>query len=242
MKPTALLVLASFPCLLLSQERDTTYTRRNTLAYLMEYSNDSSHIIAGVAPNRKIGALGVQYEHRFWSTHGVEFHYLAEWRPLLLESDPAERTHIVFTGSYPLDVVSKQLVLQCTPSTTTSSSAPGDPNPFQETLTRTCIRELTFAQGLEPAGFVWKFRTGHRLQPLASWQGGLLLAAKQVPVLDAGSFNFTYEFGTGLEYYLSNRRSVRLDYHIHHYSNKDTAEKNPGVDSGFFKLSYAFGR
>ena len=94
---------------------------------------------------------------------------------------------------------------------------------------------------MQPAGFVWKFLPGHRLQPTASWQGGLLLSAKEIPVQYAGSFNFTYEFGAGLEYYLAARRSLRLGYHIHHYSNKDTAENNPGVDNGFFKLSYAFG-
>ena len=85
--------------MLLSQTRECAYTRSSTLAILAEYSNDSSHIIAGATPDRKIGAVGLQYEHRFWSTHVAEFHYLAEWRPALLESDPVARTHEVYTGT-----------------------------------------------------------------------------------------------------------------------------------------------
>ena len=242
MKIPALVVLASFPCMLLSQSREAEYTRSDTLAIMAEYSNDSSHIIAGVTPNRKIGAAGLQYEHRFWSTHVAEFHYLAEWRPVFLESDPSARNHIVYTGDHAGEYTTKELVLRCTPSTSTYSSPAGSPNSFQVTSTTTCIRQLTFGQGLEPAGFVWKFLPGYRLQPTASWQGGLLLSAKDIPIANAGSFNFTYEFGAGLEYYVSPRHSLRLDYRIHHYSNKDTADFNPGVDSGFFKLSYAFGR
>lgn len=63
-----------------------------------------------------------------------------------------------------------------------------------------------------------------------------------MPITNAGSFNYTFEFGGGLEYYLTRTRSVRLEYQVQHFSNKKTAELNPGVDSGFIKLTYAFGR
>jgi hypothetical protein len=35
---------------------------------------------------------------------------------------------------------------------------------------------------------------------------------------------------------------VRLEYQVQHYSNKKTADVNPGVDSGFIKLTFGFGR
>jgi hypothetical protein len=37
------------------------------------------------------------------------------------------------------------------------------------------------------------------------------------------------------------RRWVRLEYPVQHCSNKDSADVNPGVDSGLIKLSYSFG-
>ena len=69
-----------------------------------------------------------------------------------------------------------------------------------------------------------------------------MLSAKKVPIDTAGAFNFTFEFGAGLEYYQSQSRSVRLEYQIHHFSNAYTAQENPGVDSGLLKLTYNFGR
>ena len=50
------------------------------------------------------------------------------------------------------------------------------------------------------------------------------------------------EFGAGLEYFLSQSRSMRFEYQVQHFSNAYTANTNPGVDSGLFKLSYTFGR
>jgi hypothetical protein len=37
-------------------------------------------------------------------------------------------------------------------------------------------------------------------------------------------------------------RSIQAEYRYHHISNHDTANANPGIDNGVFKLSYAFGR
>ena len=63
-----------------------------------------------------------------------------------------------------------------------------------------------------------------------------------MPSANAGSFNFDFEIGAGFEYYRSPRNSVRLEYQVQHYSNKNTAADNPGVDNGLLKLTYSFGR
>src|SRR5580698_4701432 len=64
------------------------FGRSNTYSVFLEYSNDSSHIILGSAPNRKLASLGFQYEHRLVSNHALIWRYAAEFRPLILESDP----------------------------------------------------------------------------------------------------------------------------------------------------------
>jgi hypothetical protein len=69
-----------------------------------------------------------------------------------------------------------------------------------------------------------------------------MFSTQPVPITNAGSFNFTFEFGGGLEFYRTHTQSMRLEYQVQHFSNKYTADENPGVDSGLIKLTYTFGR
>jgi opacity protein-like surface antigen len=105
-----------------------------------------------------------------------------------------------------------------------------------------CGRRWTYAQGLSPAGTRINLLPHRRLQPTASFLAGYILSAKKIPLDSAGAFNFTFEFGAGLEYYQSQSRSIRLEYQVHHFSNAYTADTNPGVDNGLFKVTYNFGR
>jgi opacity protein-like surface antigen len=113
---------------------------------------------------------------------------------------------------------------------------------YSETISTACGRRWTYTQGLSPAGTRINLLPHRRLQPTASFLAGYVLSAKKIPIDTAGSFNFTFEFGAGLEYYLSQSRSIRLEYQIHHFSNASTGETNPGVDNGLFKFTCNFGR
>ena len=77
--------------------------------------------------------------------------------------------------------------------------------------------------------------------PTVSGFGGYLFSTHPIPLAYAGSFNFTFEIGAGLELFRSTHRSLRVEYNIQHFSNHFTANQNPGVDNGLFKLTYAFG-
>jgi opacity protein-like surface antigen len=70
----------------------------------------------------------------------------------------------------------------------------------------------------------------------------MILSTKPLPVTSAGSFNFSFEIGAGVEYYRTANTSVRLEFQVQHYSNAYTAGSNPGVDSGMIKVTYSFGR
>jgi opacity protein-like surface antigen len=69
-----------------------------------------------------------------------------------------------------------------------------------------------------------------------------MYSTRPIPVPFAGSFNFTFDIGAGLELYRSKSRSVRAEYRFHHISNHDTANYNPGIDNGVLQITYAFGR
>jgi opacity protein-like surface antigen len=113
---------------------------------------------------------------------------------------------------------------------------------YQETILTSCGRRWTYAQSLSPAGTRINLLPHRRLQPTASFLAGYILSAKKIPLDAAGAFNFTFEFGGGLEYFQSQSRSIRLEYQIQHFSNAYTAVANPGVDNGLFKLTCNFGR
>jgi hypothetical protein len=219
------------------------FGRKNTYSIFIEYANDSSHILLGTAPNRKLAALGVQYERRLVSNRALIWRYAAEFRPLILESDPTGAVTLTILSPPPTGVFAggPQVAFQCNAGLYNFSSTV-DGTLFAETELIKCGRRWTYAQGFSPAGTRFNLLPHRRLQPTASLFVGEMLSAKKIPLDTAGSFNFTFEFGVGLEYYQSQSRSIRLEYQIQHFSNADTAQENPGVDNGLFKLTYNFGR
>jgi opacity protein-like surface antigen len=97
-------------------------------------------------------------------------------------------------------------------------------------------------EAMSPIGFQWNFLPARKTQPFVDAHGGYMFSTKPIPVYDAGSFNFTFDIGAGLEVYRSRTQSVRVEYRFHHISNHNTANANPGIDNGLFQVTYSFGR
>jgi hypothetical protein len=223
------------------------YGAKNKFGAMVEYSNDSSHIILGQSENIKLGSAGVQYQRRLFATRYFVFSYAAEFRPVILESIPTATQTFTQTfnpPTFPPETYTAPpaLTARCVAGVVDFAPPPEVPSIYTSQIATTCGRQTNYAQGLSPAGFRVNFRPRHRLQPTFSTLEGYMFSTKPLPIATAGSFNFAFELGAGLEYYLAPRRSVRLEYQLQHYSNGYTAETNPGVDSGLFKLTYSFGR
>lgn len=218
---------------------------KNTFAAFFDYSNDSSHILIGDAPDRKFTELGFQYEFSLKTNRNFVWKYTAELRPLIAESDPTVTVTARLISPPPMmtDTSPPSATLHCAASASSFSFT--DPTTgvlYSETLTTTCGRRWTYVEGLSPLGTRINLRPRGRWQPTASVLMGLLLSAKKIPLDTAGSFNFTFQFGAGVEYFRTRMQSIRLEYQLQHFSNADTALMNPGVDNGLFKLTYTFGR
>lgn len=89
----------------------------------------------------------------------------------------------------------------------------------------------TYAGGLTPLGLQVNFRNGRRVQPFFDAHGGMLYFTRQEPVPGSSQFNFTFNFGTGVQVFAGRRSSLLLGFKYHHISNSNTASQNPGVDS-----------
>jgi hypothetical protein len=238
------------------------YTRKNSFGVFGEYSNDSSHILLGSAEQRKLLDFGLTYSRLLITNRVVDFQYLLEITPVMLESDPLAHDFLTATTTYPSGPPLVQnfpeqtgAVTACRPLVLNSTfhymDNQGQPVTVQETETQTCSgRQWTFGEGLSPVGLKLNFRTHHRWQPVFTGLGGYLFTTQPIPIAQAGSFNFTFSLGAGVEFYRSREkskswfgnRSIRAEYRYHHISNHNTADYNPGIDNGLFQVTYAFGK
>ncbi len=89
----------------------------------------------------------------------------------------------------------------------------------------------TYGTGVTPLGMQVNARNGRRVQPFVDAHAGMLYFARQEPVPGSSQFNFTFNFGAGVQVFAGNRTSVLVGYKYHHISNNETAPMNPGVDS-----------
>jgi len=236
-------VLLCLPSFAGAQQPEQAYSRLNTFSAFTEYSNDSTHIILGTAMNRKIGALGIQYQRRLVHRRPLDLYYEAEIRPAMLESDPVEAVTIISLAPVAGSSIEGQgAVVVCHPSNGPVNTITVQGTTYVFYQQTTCGRRAVIEQGFAPAGIRINLAPRHPLQLTFSTNAGYMFSTQEVPVPEAGSFNYTFDFGGGLEYSLSHTRSVRLEYQVQHFSNKETAYQNPGVDSGFIKLTFGFGR
>jgi opacity protein-like surface antigen len=91
-------------------------------------------------------------------------------------------------------------------------------------------REHTYGAGLSPIGLKLNFRRTQTLQPFASGTAGFLYFSKDVPVPGAKRFNFTFDFGGGVQIVRNSGRAITVGYKYQHISNGDRSPINPGVD------------
>jgi opacity protein-like surface antigen len=241
--------LALISCGAMAQQSDD-FKGKNTWTVFTEYSNTSSHILMGAARDRKLVTLGGSYARTLWRSRVGDFSYLAEIRPMVWESDPMQTNNETYIQANPPQMNTIQfteaVIDPCVAGTyyfTFTNSPPGGgTQTVNETNVVTCGRRWSYAQAFSPIGIRQSFRPGKKIQPFLVGTVGYMYSSVPLPTEEAGSFNFAFDFGAGVEIFRTPRRSISLEYRFHHFSNKNTALQNPGVDNGVFKLSYNFKR
>jgi opacity protein-like surface antigen len=222
------------------------YARLNTFGVFSAYSGDSSHMLLGSAQNRKLLDFGAYYSHRLLINHIVNWQYNGELLPVALESDPV--VHIVLNETSPnvqTTVLNDVQVSACSPALLSYNfdfSNQGTTTTFSGTEVVTCTRQWTIGEGVSPVGFQWNFLPRHKTQPFLIGHGGYMYSTQPIPIPNAGSFNFTFDVGAGVELYRTRTKSIRAEYRFHHISNHNTANENPGIDNGLYQVTYSFGK
>jgi hypothetical protein len=100
-------------------------------------------------------------------------------------------------------------------------------------------RRNVFGAGLSPIGFQLYFRPQNRLKPFVSTSGGFIFFGDPVPRLNGSRFNFTYDFGGGVQIFRDSRRAFTFGYKYQRLSNGGRALNNPGFDGHVVYFGYS---
>jgi opacity protein-like surface antigen len=233
-----------------SPDANPFFARRNTFSFFSAYSNDSSHILLGYAENRKLLDFGAGYGRRLFVNHVVDWQYNGEILPVALENDllgqQVDHQTAPTVETFPANPIGQ--VISCAVVTTPynftiPNPSGGGTTSYAGTLVQTCSgHQWNIGEAISPVGFQWNFLPRLKTQPFLIGHGGYMYSTKPIPIAYAGSFNFTFDLGAGIELYRSKTQSIRAEYRFHHISNHGTAAYNPGIDNGLFQITYSFGR
>ena len=103
-------------------------------------------------------------------------------------------------------------------------------------------RKTIAAAGLSPVGFQLNFRRRESVQPFLQTSGGFLYFGERIPDGRGARFNFTGDFGGGVQWKTSPRRAWTFGYRYQHVSNGYRAQVNPGFDSNLFYVGFSIFR
>jgi len=237
------------------QER-VHFDPKTSYSVFAAYSNDSSHMILGESENRRLFTVGVDYSRRIRGDSIYSWRYQVEVIPLELLQNPKLTTAVNYTldenassiglsmGSFQTSSLEQR---QCHPSSGSgniySLGKDGQEIPIgTESFTSNCSNPWTYGFGISPLGQKVNLLPRGRIQPYAAVNAGFVAFAGAVPSSNATMFNFTFEFGGGVEWNARRGQSWSLDYRCHHISNAGRGRENPGVDNGTLRLAYSFWR
>lgn len=92
----------------------------------------------------------------------------------------------------------------------------------------------------------YDFAAGAPVVPFVEGGAGFLFSTPQsrdeASQFRASQFNFTLQIGAGLRYLVSKRLSLHVAYRLHHISDANTTEHNPGINSHFVLVGFSIFR
>jgi lipid A 3-O-deacylase len=85
----------------------------------------------------------------------------------------------------------------------------------------------------------WKFTAPERLVPYVFAGGGVLFVDLGLPTMGT-RLDFSYQGGTGIQYFIRKDLALMAEYRYHHISNAGTAEPNEPLNSSKFLIGVSF--
>lgn len=116
------------------------------------------------------------------------------------------------------------------PAFQSAAATPGEPP---------TLRETSYGVGFSPLGFRFLFLSKKRLKPFIALHTGFAYFSEPLPTPDSMRFNFTGDFGGGIQYQIKRDRAISFGYRYYHISNINLGERNPGYNANIFYVGYS---
>jgi hypothetical protein len=254
MKGFAAVFLLLLGCVVCSKAQEASFSFDPKVSYstFVVYSGDSSHILLGQADDRHLLEVGAGYSRRLHEGNAFSWRYQIEVTPLVMLRNPLQTMTVTNTpigtsgqvdaGTFQYaQLVQKQCVAG-TGSGYYYGGQTGTAVVGSYTYKSVCTNPWTYGGGVSPLGQKINLRPFARWQPYVAANAGFVTFRGVVPSSGATKFNFSFEFGGGVEWNSRPGRTWGLDFRYHHISNAGRGMENPGVDNAAVKLTYSFGR
>lgn len=85
----------------------------------------------------------------------------------------------------------------------------------------------------------WRFTSLERFTPYVLAGGGPVYVDLGLPTMGS-KLNFSYQGGTGLQYFIDSKTALNLEYRYHHISNAGTASPNEPLNSSRFLFGVSY--
>jgi len=100
-------------------------------------------------------------------------------------------------------------------------------------------RKYTFGGG-GAVGLQFVPHTHWPTQPFFEVDGGVLAFTKETPVPDSWCLNITSDYGPGFYVPLANHQALKIGTQFFHFSNGETAKRNPSFDTFLVYVALTF--
>jgi len=212
---------------------------RQSFGISTSFAPDSSHILIGIAQQRRVWTISAEYGRTFFANDSIRLDYEGSITPFFQERDPTiQGTFFTLPNGYTVITPTPNLRVIRVTHGPVGIDLPGPYLVYDYGFGS----EKTYGLGLSPLGARINGFNRHRLQPTFSLDLGLVLSQRGLPIDGAAQVNYLFSIGPGIEFYYQPNRAIRLEYLYRHMSTFDPSlNTNPGVDAGVFRVTLTRG-
>lgn len=102
-------------------------------------------------------------------------------------------------------------------------------------------KDVVYGAGIAPIGLRLAYDGFGWWRPYFATNVGFLMFEERIPA-SGTKFNYTWDFGVGAQFFVTDDQAIALGYDFKHISNAYSGDTNPGFDANILYVGYAIFR